>query len=48
MLTSLFYGRYGDLIVLLSRIMGIAQGMQFENWMYYFIEGIENGKRKFD
>ena len=28
--------------------MGVAQGMQFENWMYYLIEGIEDGKRKFD
>ena len=40
--------KYGDLIVLLSRFMGLAQGMQFENWMYYFIDEIENGKRKFD
>ena len=28
--------------------MGMAQGMQFENWMYYFIDETENGKRKFD
>ena len=28
--------------------MGVAQGMQFENWMYYFIDEIENGKSKFD
>lgn len=26
----------------------MAKGMQFENWMYYFIDEIENGKRKFD
>ena len=43
-----FNSEYGNLIVLLSRIMGIAQGIQFENWMYYFIDKIENGKRKFD
>ena len=28
--------------------MGVAQGMQFENWMYYFIDEIKNGKRKVD
>ena len=43
-----FKSEFGDLIVLLSQIMGIAQGMQFENWMYYFIDEIENGKRRFD
>lgn len=43
-----FKSEYGDLIVLLNRVMGSAQGMQFETWMYYFIEGIENGKIKFD
>ena len=39
---------YGDLVVLLNQIMGVAQGMQFENSMYYFIDEIENGIRKFD
>ena len=43
-----FKSEYSDLVVLLNRIMGVAQGMQFENWMYYFIDEIENGKRKFD
>ena len=38
----------GDLVVLLSRIMGLAQGTQFENWMYFFIDEIEKGKRRFD
>ena len=28
--------------------MGLAQGMQFENWMYFFIDEIEKGKRRFD
>lgn len=28
--------------------MGIPQGMQFESWMYYFIDEIVNGKGKFD
>ena len=42
-----FKSEYGDLIVLLSRIMGLAQGMQFGNWMY-FIDEIEKGKRRFD
>lgn len=35
--SSDFKSEYGDLIVLLNRIMGSAQGMQFENWVYYFI-----------
>ena len=39
-----FKSEYGDLIVLLSRIMGMAQGMQFKNWMYYCIDEIENGR----
>ena len=39
---------YDNLIVLLSWIMGLAQGMQFENWMYFFIDEIENRKKKFD
>ena len=43
-----FKSEYGDLIVLLSRIMGLAQGMQFENWMYFFIDEIQKGKRRFD
>ena len=43
-----FKPEYGDLVVLLSRIMGLAQGMQFENWMYFFIDEIEKGKRGFD
>ena len=43
-----FKPEYGDLVVLLSRIMGLAQGMQFENWMYFFIDEIEKGKRRFD
>ena len=43
-----FKPEYGDLIVLLSRIMGLAQAMQFENWMYFFIDEIEKGKGKFD
>ena len=40
---SYFKSEYGNLIVLLSRIMGLAQGMQFENWMYFFIDEIEKG-----
>ena len=43
-----FKSEYGDLILLLGRIMGMAQGMKFENQMYYFTDDIENRKRKFD
>ena len=43
-----FKSEYDDLIVLLSQIMGLAQGMQFENWMYFLIDEIEKGKRRFD
>ena len=34
--------------MLLNRVMGVSQGMKFENWMYYFIDEIVNGKGKFD
>ena len=43
-----FKSEYGDLIVRLNRIMGTPQGMQFESWMYYFIDEIVNRKGKFD
>ena len=43
-----FKSEYGDFIVLLNRVMGVPQGMQFESWMYYFIDEIVNGKGKFD
>ena len=39
-----FKSKYGDLIVLLNRIMGTPQGMQFKSRMYYFIDEIVNGK----
>ena len=41
-----FKSEYGDLIVL-NRVMGTQQGMQFESWMYYFIYEIVNEKGKF-
>ena len=28
--------------------MGVPQGMQFENWMSYFIDENVNGKGKFE
>lgn len=45
---SNFKSQDGDLIVLLRQIMGLAQGMQFKNWMDYFVSEIESGERRFD
>ena len=43
-----FKSKYSNLIVLLNRVMGVPQGMQFETWMSYFIDEIVNGKGKFE
>ena len=43
-----FKPEYGDLIILLNRVMGQPEGLQFGTWMYYFIDEIENGKVRFD
>ena len=33
-----FKSEYSNLIVLLNRVIGVPQGMQFESWMSYFID----------
>lgn len=39
---------YGDIILLLNRIMGIPQGELFQTWMYFFIDEIVFGVRMFN
>lgn len=37
-----FKEEYGDIILLLNRIMGSPEGAPFQTWMYYFIDEIKN------
>lgn len=43
-----FHNEYGDMVTLLSCVMGLLQSNLFEEWMFYFIEQVFTGKSKFD
>lgn len=47
-LRSDFHNEYGDMVTLLSRVMGLSQSNLFEEWMFYFTEQVFAGKSKFD
>lgn len=43
-----FKEEYGDIVLLLNRIIGHSHGAPFENWMYYFIDEIITGVKMFN
>lgn len=43
-----FHNEHGDMVTLLSRVMGLPKSNYFEEWMFYFIEQVFAGKSKFD
>lgn len=44
---SHFYEDYHDLVLLLSKVMGLLISAYFQEWMFYFVEEIIHGKTKF-
>lgn len=43
-----FHNEHGDMVTLLSWVMGLPQSNFFEEWMFYFTEQVFAGKSKFD
>lgn len=43
-----FHNEHGDMVTLLSKVMGLPQSNYFEEWMFYFTEQVFVGKSKFD
>lgn len=39
-----FKDEYGDMVSLLIKIINLEKATQFEDWMFYFIEEVSNGK----
>lgn len=35
-----FKQEYGDIVLMMSRVMGCPQAYIFESWMFYFIEEV--------
>lgn len=42
-----FMEEVNDLMILLSRVMGLPTSSVFEEWMWYFVEKIPRGETKF-
>lgn len=48
LLRPFFKEKYGDIILLLNRVMGSPKGQLFETWMYYFMDEITSRTKIFN